>query len=104
MKKYTILDKETAAYCKAVGVDRPKDWPSLDISVIESEVGGIDSYEYKMIQNSCKTEEEAINAIQNKRKADSDYDDFMEEAEKNDDLITNDSLYEDEEDDEEDSF
>ena len=73
-------DSDTISYCNQIEVSRPKDWPDLDMSIIEAEVGEIDSYEYKLIQNQCKTEQLAIRAIRNKRQSDEDYYDIMDQA------------------------
>lgn len=72
---------EANAYCKKIKINRPKDWPDLDMSIIESECSDISSYEYKMIMNNCKTEQLAIKAIKNKRQSDLDFNEFMSETE-----------------------
>ena len=79
-RKTIMVDSDTAKYCHAIEIKRPKDWPDLDMSIIEAEVGEIDSYENKMIQNQCKTEQLAIKAIRNKRQSDEDYEDIMSQA------------------------
>lgn len=70
---------ETNAFCKKVKVDRPKDWPDLNLDLIGAKCGGINHYEYKMIMNTCKTDQVAIMAIRNKRQSDADFDDYMSE-------------------------
>lgn len=71
------MENETLAYCKKVEINRNPKWAELDMPYIESKVGDITFYEYKMIMNQAKDNEMAIKAILFKRESDSAYNEYM---------------------------
>lgn len=60
-------EQELIAWYRNTKVNRPIDWQPLDMELIEQEVNNISVFEYKMIMNTCKTNEIAILAIKKYR-------------------------------------
>jgi len=70
-------DKNGDLILKKVPYDRPKDWPEIDYKVLKERFEYLDGVESLMVNNTCRTTEVAIKAIERKRKADDDSFSFL---------------------------
>lgn len=77
------MNSEEYSLVRKTEIKRNPDWPELDLDYIRSVFNGnINNYEYKMIMNTCKTNDMAIKAIKNKRNSDKDYNDMFSDNRK----------------------
>ena len=74
---YHSHDLELRMFIRNTKINRPKEWPELDLAYLEKEYDSLSVYELKMVMNTCKTTEIAFTAIKKYRKACEDFREFF---------------------------